>query len=131
MNLPLRVFYGFAKLNNTVKKAELVVVFENGSNNPERNDTFINKAMIVVYKRFQTEGEVIDASASNRMFTKYGQFIDERPWKGDFEKLLQMNFEADSNNVSLEERNLIREKLREEYYRYFKRKPLQQLQLEL
>jgi len=129
--LNLHVYYGFTKLKPSITKPELVAVFENERHNGAKNDLYISRLMITVHSRFQTEGEAIDASVSSRMFTKYSQFIDERPWKGDFEKLLQMNFEADSNNVSLEERNIIREKLREEYYRYFKRKPLQQLQLEL
>lgn len=127
----LHVYYGFAKMNNTIKKAELVVVFENERHNPVKNDAFIKKAMITVHTRLQTLEEEEDGKHQNRMFTKYGQFIDERPWRGDFEKLLKMNFEADSNNVSLEERELIREKLREEYYKYYNRKPLAQLSLEL
>lgn len=109
----------------------MVCVFENARNNPAKNDLYISRAMTVVYSRFQNEEELKDAWHQNRMFTKYGYFIDEKPFNGDIEKALHQNFEADSNNVTLEERILIREKLRESYYKLFNRKPLRQLQLEL
>lgn len=128
--MDLRVFYGFAKLTSkVVRKAELAVFFENDNHNARRNEEFIRKILHVVYIRNQTPGEAADAKGSNRMFTKYSYFIDEKPWRGDIDRALRQNFLADENNVSLQEREEIREKLRAEYFKVYGRRELPQLKL--
>lgn len=71
--------------------------------------------MNVVYVREQTEGEKIGVESAIRMFTEYSVFIDDKKFKGSLQMALLYNSEADKNNISLEERNLIMQKLREHY----------------
>ncbi len=127
----LRVFYGFSKINKVMKKAELQVIFENGNNNPTRNEIAVSKWMIVVYERYQSEEETTDAPFSNRMFTKYGYFIDEKPYLGDIEHVLERNFQADKNHVSEEIREEIRTKLRAAYRLCYPERLLKNIQLRL
>jgi hypothetical protein len=129
--MALRVFYGFAKINNVMKKAELEVLFENGDNNPERNERAVNKWIHVVHVRYQTKEEAEGAEGMDRMFTKYGYLIDEKPFYGDIEAVLERNFQADTNHVSAEKRAEMRDKLRREYYTFYNRKPIVKQQLTL
>lgn len=112
-----------------MKKPELQIIYENCHS--LKNETSVKKWITVVYTRRQTEAECTDAEGKTRMFTKWGYFIDDKPWYGDIEKVLKDNFEAEANHVSEEEREIIRQKLREEYYSFYKRKPLKVRQLEL
>jgi len=113
----LRVWYGFAKLTKKiVKKRQLVIFFENENYGIDKNDKFINQKIDISYIRFQTAGEAEDAKYSNRTFLKYGSFIDEKPYYGDIELVLENNFKADENNVSIQEREEIRKALRKDYY---------------
>ncbi len=117
-NKKFRVFYGFAKLTKKiVRKRELAVYFENGSCNS--NDKYINQKIHIVHQRIQTIEEMTDFDIGNRSFTKYGYFIDDKIWKGDIERILEDNFNADSIHVSFDERTDIREKLRNEYYSFY------------
>lgn len=117
----LRVWYGYAKLTKkTIKKHQLVIFFENSNYNKEKNLKWINQKIHIIYTRFQNEGEASDAQHSNRMFTKYGYFIDEKPFFGNIEKVLNQNFLADLNNVSEEERTKIKDLLRKAYYNVYK-----------
>lgn len=112
----LFVYYGFRKLTpKAIRKPQLVVFFENANNNPSKNEEWVNRRIEVVYKREQTESEKIDSSHNNRMFTEYGYFIEDKPYNGDIEKVLNQNFEADKNHVSKAEREKIRTKLKEAY----------------
>ena len=114
----MKVYYGFSKLTPKVmRKPELAIYFENSSHNPSKNEEWIRKHMNLVFTREQTSDEKLDAQNSNRMFTKYSYFINEKPFYGDIEAVLQENFKADENNVSTETRTLIMEKLRKEYNR--------------
>lgn len=122
----LKVFYGYSRLTpKTIKKAELAIYFENADNNPTKNEAFINRRITVVHTRYQTKEELTDAAHSNRMFTKYSYFIDDKPFFSDIDKVLACNFEADKNHVKLAEREEIKKRLREEYYRFFNRKEIQ------
>ncbi len=71
--------------------------------------------MNVVYVRTQTEKEKSDAEGAVRMFTEYSVFMADKRFQGSLEMALKYNSEADKNNVSLEERNIIMQKLREHY----------------
>ena len=71
--------------------------------------------MNVVYVREQTEGEKKGVENAIRMFTEYSVFMDDKKFKGSLNLALIFNSEADKNNVSLEERTLIMQKLREYY----------------
>lgn len=114
----LRVFYGFAKLTKKiVRKKELAIYFENCIT--ETNNRFVNQKIHIVYERFQTIEEMTDFDIGNRCFTKYGYFIDDKRWQGNIDSILEDNLLAEENHVCLKERNIIREKLRNEYFSFY------------
>lgn len=115
INKPLRVFYGWCRVNKIRKKEAISVIFENDSQREERTMKFINKMMDVVYVREQTDNEKIGVENAIRMFTEYSVFLNEKKFQGSLELALNYNSDADKNNVSQEERDVIREKLREHY----------------
>lgn len=118
-NRQFRVFYGYAKLTKKiVRKRELAVYFENGRGS--NNDKYIHQKIHVVYTRIQTWVEMTDWDIGNRMFTKYGVFIDEDPFNGNLELALENNYLADQNYISEEERELIRHELRISFSRVYK-----------
>ena len=111
----LRVFYGWNKVNKIRKKEAISVVFENENQREERTMKFINRMIDVVYIRDQTEGEKEGAEGVIRMFTEYSIFMDDKKFKGSLELALRYNSESDKNNISFEERELIKQKLRDHY----------------
>jgi hypothetical protein len=119
----LKVYYGISKLNKVQKKPEISILYENGNNNPDKNLKMVKRWMSIVHVRNQTVEEMKDAQNKDRMFTKYGYFIDEKPWFGNLDKALQQNFDIESNHVSKLEREEIRNKLRLAFYTNYKRRP--------
>lgn len=111
----LRVFYGWAKVNKIRKKEAISVVFENDTQRDEKTMRFINKMMEVVYIRDQTDEEKFGIEKINRMFTEYSVFLSDKRFHGSLELALRSNSEDDRNNVSQEERELIKSKLRDHY----------------
>lgn len=127
----LKVYYGIGKLNKVQKKAEIAVFYENGNNNPEKNLRMLERWIKIVYVRNQTDEEMEDAAFQDRMFIKYNYFIDEKPWNGNLEKALLHNFNAERNHVSQKTREEIRNKLRDNFYSFYGRKPFKgQLEIE-
>ena len=114
----LKVFYGWTKINKVRKAEAISVIFENCTQNEEKKMKFLNRMQHTVYTRSQTEEEQRDASFQNRTFTEYSIRLDDKSVRGDLEKALQINFEADKNHVSEEERNVIRQELRKHYILY-------------
>lgn len=127
----LRVYYGWSKLNKIRKKEAISVIFENDQI-PPRSQNFISKIQNTVYTRRQTADEEKDAIGSIRSFTEYSIFLHDKHCKGSLELALKQNFNADMNNVSEEERALIRNKLREAYLNDhpFHKEPIIQLELD-
>lgn len=124
----LMVYYGFAKLTPKImRKHELVIIYENDNHNPMKNLAWIFRKTHLVYIREQTVEERKGAAASNRTFTKYGYFIDEKPWSSNIDLVLEHNFLSDDKHVPKIERELIRVMLRETYFEVYKTKPLKQL----
>lgn len=122
----MRVFYGFTRLTpKVVRKPELAIYFENAYTT--NNDDWINRRIKVVYTRRQTLDEEKDAKNQTRMFTKYSYLIDEKPFFGDIDKVLHINYIADEKNVDKRERLIIRKRLREEYFKFYNRKESTQL----
>lgn len=103
-----------------MRKRQLVIFFENES--AANNMVWINRRMYVVHIRYQTRDEMKDAEDINRRFTRYGYFIDEKPFQGNIEKVLEMNMLADSKNVSKQELEEIKLKLRNAFYSLYPRK---------
>lgn len=115
---PLRVFYGFKKLTKKiVKKPSVIILYENGCS--RLNDKYVHRAMKVTYQRLQTDKEKEDAKYSNRLFSKYEYFINEKVWKGNVDAILRHNFSADKNNVPKDEREHIRELLKKEVFDFY------------
>lgn len=126
----LRVWYGWNRINKIRKKRAISVMFENCFS--LRNEISLKRFQNTVYWRYQTDEEATDAPYSNRMFTEYRIFIDEKPYNGDLDKALQENFIADGNHVSHEERTEIMKKLKERFLLdYPGYKPPKNQQLEL
>lgn len=111
----LRVFYGWAKMNKIRKKEAISVIFENDRASEEKTLRTVAKYQDTVYIRPQTDGEKQDAEHSNRMFTEYSVFMDDKRIKGSLEKALQENMNADRNNVGKKVLDEIASKLREAY----------------
>lgn len=106
------VFYGFAKLTKkAVRKRSIIIQYANTTNYNDRQKRYIEQKMNIVHQRYQTINECEDAQYSNRSWTKYEYFIDDKKWKGNLEAILENNFVAEENHVSLEERELIKQKL--------------------
>lgn len=109
----MNVYYGIDRLNKVMKKPCFTVLYLNTDQGfLEYHEKKIRQIMNVFYQRKQSPGEWKDASKSNRIFTVYRCFIYDKTFKGDLEFILNNNFEADSENVSLEERLIIKDKLR-------------------
>lgn len=127
----LRVFYGWSKINKIRKKEAISVIFENDRMNEEKTLRAVGKYQETVYIRQQTDGEKSDAEHSNRMFTEYSVFMDDKRIKGSLETALQINKNADRNNVSKKVLDEIAAKLREAFliaHRDYK-EPIRQLEL--
>lgn len=121
---PLKVFYGYAKLTpKIVRKKQLIVFFENGDNWNPRKEKYLKQKMKIVYHRNQTPEELESAYSSTQEFTRYGVFIDEKPYKGNIELVLEQNFLADANHMPEDERNELRKILREAYFDFYKVSP--------
>ena len=114
------VFYGFAKLTKkAVRKRSVVIQYANSTNYNDRQKRYIEQKMYIVHQRYQTINECVDAQYSNRNWTKYEYFIDDKKWKGNLEAILENNFVAEENHVLLEERELIKQKLTKGFKRFY------------
>lgn len=109
-----RVFYGWAKINKIRKKEAISVIFENDGGF-EKNDKKVKLYQNTVYTRFQTEYGLKDAEHSNRTFTEYSIYLDDKQIKGSLKRALEVNFLADKNNVSEEVRKKIRSLLEKDF----------------
>ena len=110
----LRVFYGWAKINKIRKKEAISVIFENDGGF-EKNEKKVKLYQNTVYTRFQTKKEMEDAEMSNRTFSEYSIFLDDKQIKGSLKKALEVNFLADKKNVSKEVREEIRRLLEKDF----------------
>ncbi len=129
----MKVWYGFSKLTKkVVRKKELAIFFENSnSGDPIKKQAWIERRIVIIHERSQTKEESLDGIGCNREFVKYGYFIDEKPFYGDIDRVLWTNSEADKNNVSEHERNIIYNKLRKAYFNCYDIEEKQDVQLKL
>ena len=112
----LKVYYGWSKINAVRKKRSLSVMFENDlSCRRERGQRVLSATQDTVFVRYQDEEEMTDVKAQNRIFTGYDLFLDEKPFNGSLELLLESNSEADKNHVSKNMRERITEALRKAF----------------
>lgn len=131
MKAKLKVFYGWAKMNKIRKRQALSVIFENDKQDEERTRRFVSRMQDTVYERLQTDAEKQDAEGSNRMFTEYSTFMDHPRIKGSLNAILESNFNADKNHVSVQIRNEIRECLRASFMKVNRsyKEPVRQLEI--
>lgn len=134
MKSPMKVYYGWAKLGKVRKKEAISVIYENnvGVGEHHRMSKALKASQNSVYWRYQTDKEAEDAKLSNRIFTEFSVFLDDKRIAGSLERALKANSDADKNNVSSAERKKIAELLRRAFlaeHRAYK-EPLG-LQLEL
>lgn len=129
----LRVFYGWAKLGKIRKREGISIIYENEegvADHHRMNRSFLSAQHNVCW-RYQTDGEASDAKQSNRIFTEYSVFMDDKRIAGSLEAALRANSQADRYNVSEAERKRIADELRKWYlseHRYYK-EPIRQLNL--
>lgn len=120
-NSPMLVFYGFAKLTpKLVRKRSIRIYYENEKVWNEKKNRFINRCMKIVHVRPQTESEMESAKYAKKQWTGFEIFIDEKPYFGNLDRALEYNFVADKNHVLEHERDIIRQKLKKEYYEFYK-----------
>ena len=130
-NKNLRVFYGWSRVNKIRKKEAISVIFENDRQNEEKTLRTVGKFQDTVYIRKQTDNEKLDAEHSNRMFTEYSVFMEDKRINGSLETALQINRNADRNNVGKKVLDEIEAELRDAYlmaHRDYK-EPVRQLEL--
>lgn len=115
------VYYGFARLTKkAVRKRSIVIQYANTKlYYTERQRKYILQKMHIVYERFQTEEEATDAPFSDRSWAKWEYFPDTKQWNGNLDDILNNNFIAEENHVSIEERNKIREALRNGFNKHY------------
>lgn len=110
----MKVYYGWTKLNKVKKHEAISVIYENCFV-PERSEWSRKAAQKTVYVRNQTKEEEKDAMYCNRVYTEYSILLDSKEVGGSLENALNINYEADKNNVSKAEREKIREALKREF----------------
>lgn len=108
----LRVFYGWVKIGKIRKREAISVIFENDKLPEAKQIKSINKYQNTVFVRNQTDREKQEALTSNRVFSEYSVFLDDKKIKGSLERALRVNNEADKNNVSTPVRKQIEDALR-------------------
>ena len=112
---PLRVWYGWEKLNKVKKHEALCIIYEDSIQHEDRTMNFVNKSMKVSYVRNQTEEEMKDAALNNRCFFVYSSRLDRKEFNGSLYLCLLNNFIADSNNLNEKVRKDIWKKLEEDF----------------
>ena len=109
----LKVYYGFVRIG-VRKKQALSVIFEN-SPESDRSRRILRGLQHTFFTRFQTDSEADDAASQNRVLTEYSTMFDDKSIKGSLRKILESNFDADENHVSIEERLQIKNALMKGY----------------
>lgn len=115
---PLKVYYGWAKLNAIQKREALTVIFLNDETPPRINKDGmdgVTKYMTPVYSRNQTIGEMKDAKSSSRLYTVYSIFMDDKRIAGSLETALRENYNSDVKNVNPDENMKIWKALHDAY----------------
>ena len=115
---PLKVYYGWAKLNAIQKREALTVIFLNDETPPRINKDGmdgVTKYMTPVYCRNQTIGEMKDAKSSNRQYTVYSIFMDDKRIAGSLANALRENYNDDVKNVNPDENMKIYKALHDAY----------------
>ena len=115
---PYRVWYGWESLSKIRKRKGMVILFENSTANYERKMRHVNRIK-PVHMRYQTVKEAEGVIGTYREFTQYRLFLDDKAFKGDLEKLLETNSEADKYHVSEKEREEIKTKLRRAFTNFY------------
>lgn len=111
----LRVYYGWAKLGKVRKREAISVIYENEVQREDKVEKSINRYQNTCFVREQTEKEKLDAVNSNRVFTEFSIFLDDKQIKGSVEAAIKANNDADRKNVPEAVRKQIENSLRMAY----------------
>ena len=95
----LSVYYGWSILNKIRRKPAISVIFENEQSFSERKNLTISRLQRTCFVRKQTKLEAEDGKKQNRILTEHSMFLNEKPFNGDLNALLDCNYQADINNV--------------------------------
>lgn len=95
----LKVYYGWSVMNKIRRKQSLSVIFENAEDWSGRSLVSVSRLQNTCFVRLQTEQEALDGSQQNRTLTEFSLFLNEKPFYGDLESVLETNRQADINNV--------------------------------
>ena len=133
--MALPVYYGWSKLNGAQKREALAVIYLNAAPGPRINKDGLNgvsRYLDVVYIREQTADEQRDGLKSNRIYTRYELYLDDKRINGSLDALLHENYRADENNVSKPEREKIKAALKARFLQTHKnyKDPGRQLQID-
>lgn len=113
------VWYGFRKMTEkAVTKRELMAIFENCDSRNDRKMTHVGRHYIFASRR-QSDEEMLSGLYQNRQFTTFSMLIDQKPFFGDIDMVLDANFQADSNHSPEHERMAIRKALRAGFFQTF------------
>ena len=116
--MALKVYYGIDKTNAVKRRRAVCVLFENtgpfrtDANGRSYQDRYVERQMHLAYTRQQTPQEAADAATQRQTFTCYTMFVDDRRFNGSLNAVLEFNSQADSRNISEEERLRIAEAIR-------------------
>lgn len=133
----MKVYYGWQRKNKIAKRDALCVYYLNVEKTPTRinkdGKDGVTQKIHVCYERRQTTGEVADAKLSNRIYTVFYIFLDDKKINNSLDKALDVNYAADSNNVSKAERERIKDALKQGFYKLYPKyvEPKQAIQLTL
>lgn len=108
----LKVYYGWSVLNKIRRKPALSVIFENEKTYTDRVQNSIRRLQKTCFVRTQTKDEAKDGRKSNRTMTEFTFYLEQKPFTGDLNKVLETNRQADINNVPTQTLNEIQEALR-------------------
>lgn len=114
-NKNLKVYYGWCKINKIRKKEAISVIFENESYRNDKKERAIRKYQDTVFVRYQTQEETKDSEFSNRIFTEFCIFMDDKKIKGSLSEALRANSEADKKHVAASVRDEIAKALRSHF----------------
>lgn len=132
----LPVYYGWSKINKVQRREALMVIFLNdnpGMRIGKDGECGVTRFITPAYKRLQTKDESADGKSSNRIYSVFSIYMDDPRINGSLQAALDVNFMADRNNVSKDERDKIKNALRNMYIECHKnyKEPVRQLELEL
>jgi len=105
----LRVWYGLRRTTAKVKRQAVLIVYENCNYNHNGNLKRVERWMNILFTRLQTESEKQDVGLSNRMFSAYEYYFDDKKYKKDPEKLIEAVLKGEPKEYTSQEIQKLKE----------------------